>query len=286
MRILVLLLLLLLPCASYADLLTGGEIVYSIRRGDCLLLIGARFGVDWQVIARENGLDPKKPCRVGKQLIINNRKIVPKAISDGIIVNIPDKMLYFFKEGKLATSFPVGLGMPSKRWQTPTGSFVILYKEKNPTWHVPTSIQKEMEKKDEPVEEVVPPGPDNPLGRYALHTSLPGVLIHETIWPTTVYQFRSHSCIRVLPADMEGEFFDEVRASTPGETIYEPVNVAVSDDGRIFLQVDRDSYHRIVSLEEEVKAHIEERSLSDKVDWTKVESAVGKRSGIAEDVTR
>jgi L,D-transpeptidase ErfK/SrfK len=285
MRILVPLLLFLLPCASYADLMIGGEIVYSIRKGDCLLLIGARFGVDWQVIARENGLDPKKPCRVGTQLSINNRKIVPKVISGGILVNIPDRMLYFFKEGNLATAFPVGLGMPSKRWQTPTGSFVILYKEKNPTWHVPASIQKEMEKKGEPVKEVVPPGPDNPLGRYALHTSLPGVLIHETIWPTTVYQFRSHSCIRVLPATME-TFFDEVSAGTTGEIIYEPVSVAVADNGRIFLQVDRDAYHRVMSMEEEVKARIEKRGFTDKVDWTRVESAIRKRSGIAEDVTR
>jgi L,D-transpeptidase ErfK/SrfK len=194
-------------------------------------------------------------------------------------------MLYFFREGKLATAFPVGLGMPAKEWQTPTGNFIIGRKEKNPTWHVPKSIQREIERKGEPVKEVVPPGPDNPLGRYALHTSLPGVLIHETIWPTTVYQWRSHSCIRVLPAAMEG-FFDEVRTGTPGEIIYEPVNIAVSDKGRIFLQVDRDSYRRVKSMQEEAKARLEERRLSGKVDWPKVESVIKKRTGIAEDVTR
>ena len=100
------------PSHSQADPILGGETVYSVRTGDCLLLVGARFGVDWQLIAKENELDPRRPCKVGQQLVINNRRIVPKVITDGIIVNIPDRMLYFFKEGKLAMYFPVGLGMP------------------------------------------------------------------------------------------------------------------------------------------------------------------------------
>jgi L,D-transpeptidase ErfK/SrfK len=270
------------PVFAGADMVIGGESMYATQKGDCPLLVAARTGVDWQVIARENGLDAAKQCRAGARLVVKNRKIVPKVVENGIIINIPDRMLFYFKQGKLATAFPVGLG--SRDWQTPTGSFVIVGKEKDPIWHVPKSIQAEMVKKGQPVKEIVPPGADNPLGRYALQTSFPGILIHETIWPTTIYQWRSHGCIRVLPEHMDG-FYGDVQKGTTGEIIYKPVSLAVSEENRVFLQVSRDIYKAATSLDDEAKSQIENRGLSDKVDWAKVESTMKRKSGLAEDIT-
>jgi len=61
--------------------------------------------------------------------------------------------------------------------------------------------------------------------------------------------------------------------------------VAVSEEGRIFLQVDRDIYKMVKSLDEEARGQIEKRGLSEKVDWTKVENVLKAKSGIAEDVS-
>lgn len=279
-----LLLLLLLPSLAYADMLVGGDISYPTRKGDCLVLIGAKLGVDWEIIARGNKIEPKNQCRIGRDLSITNRKIVPKTVENGIVVNIPDRMLYFFKDGLLVKFFPVGLG--NRDWQTPVGRFIVTAKEHDPTWHVPKSIQGEMARKGQTVKELVLPGPDNPLGRFALQTSLPGILIHETIWPTTIYQWRSHGCIRVLPEDMESGFFDTIVKGTSGEIIYQPVSAAVSDEGRVFLQVDKDIYRVVKSLADEATAEIEKRGLSKRVDWAKVREVVEQRSGVAEDVTQ
>lgn len=262
-------------------MIIGGETVYVAEKGDCLLLIGAKLGVDWKNIVKENNFDDKKPCKIGQVLRVNTRKIVPKIITNGIIINIPDRMLYFFNNNKLEQAFPVGLGMPT--WRTPAGTFKVIKKEKNPTWYVPKSIQREMEAKGQTVKEIVPPGHDNPLGRYAVKTSIPGILIHETIWPTTVYQFRSHGCIRVIPENME-KFFEEVEVNTTGEILYNPVKVAILD-GRVFLEVYRDIYRKVKDLGGEAKRVIEERGVSHKVNWQKVESVVKERSGVAEDVT-
>jgi len=275
--------LVLLPSVSFGDMIIGGKTVVSAKKGDSLFLIGARFGVDWQIIAKENGFDPKKVCCVGQEFTINNLRIVPKTLHDGIIVNVPDRMLYFFQNGELVTVFPVGLGLPQEEWQTPIGPFVIVRKTTNPTWYVPKSIQEEMEKKGQVVKTVVPPGKDNPLGRYAIHTSLENVLIHETIWPTSVYQWRSHGCIRVSPEVMEG-FFNQVATGMTGEIIYQPVSVALKE-GRVYLQVARDIYKRIPIIDTEVRTMIEERGLSDKVDWVRVQEVMKKKTGIAEDVT-
>ncbi len=282
------LLFIFIPSVSVADMIIGGETVYYVVKGDTFELIGAKLGINWRNIVKENNIDVKKPLKIGQEFRVNTRKIVPKIIDDGIIINIPDRMLYLFKEGKLANAFPVGLGMPSWRgithWRTPEGKFKVIGKEKNPTWYVPKSIQIEMETKGQPVKTVVPPGTDNPIGRYAVKITIPGILIHETIWPTSVYQFRSHGCIRALPQNME-IFFKEVEINTPGEIIYSPIKVAISNEGKVFLEVHKDIYGKMKDLSVEARGLIEKAGIADKVNWHKVDIILEEKSGIAEDIT-
>lgn len=284
-----LLLLTLPPAASAAGMIIGGEVIYHVVKGDSLELISAKLGVEKKNIIKDNNLDEKKILGIGQELRANTRKIVPKIIDDGIIINIPGRMLYFFKNGFLESAFPVGAGMPSwrgmTRWRTPEGKFKVISKHKNPTWYVPESMQWKMEMEGKPVRKVVPPGPDNPLGRYEIKISIPRIVIHETIWPSSVYRFRSHGCIRVLPGDMES-FFEKVEINTPGELIYNPVKVAVSEeDGRIFLEVHRDIYGKVKDLNIEAGKIIEAAGVSDRVDWRKVDILVKEKSGVAEDIS-
>ncbi|MCS7163632.1 MAG: L,D-transpeptidase family protein [Thermodesulfovibrio sp.] len=276
-----------IPSLCIADIIVGGEITYTVQKNDTLQLIGAKFGVDWKVIAKENDIDVKKHLQVGQSLRVNTRRIVPKVINNGIIINIPDRTLYFFKDGQLKSIYPVGLGMPSWRgitiWRTPVGKFKIIGKRKNPTWNVPESMQWKMQLEGKPVQKIVLPGPDNPLGRYAIDTTIASVVIHETIWPTTVYQFKSHGCVRMLPEHIE-KFFYEVEINTSGEIIYEPVKLGISDN-RIFLEIHRDIYGKIKDLRKKLKHLIEQRGVSDKVDWHKIEKLIREKSGIAEDIT-
>ncbi len=284
----ILLISIMIPSVCSADMIIGGEFDYHVVKGDSIELIGSKFGVDWRNIVKENNLDIKKPIQIGQRHRVNNRRIVPFQIENGILINIPDRMLYFFKDNSLEMAFPVGLGMPSwrgiTRWRTPTGEFSIIRKRKNPTWYVPPSMQWKMMIEGKPVKKVVPPGPDNPLGRYAIDTSIPGILIHETIWPTTVYQFRSHGCIRVMSENIE-RFFEVVDIKTNGRIIYMPVKIAVTDEGRIYLEVHRDIYRKFKDLYEEAKRLIEQRGISEMVDWQKVKTLIKEKNGIAEDIT-
>jgi len=278
----------LLTPLSYANLLVGGDSVYTVRKGDTIDLVSARLGVSQKQIVRENKLDPKKPLKKGMTLRVNTRKIVPVVIDEGIVINIPDRMLYYLRDGEVASMFPVALGMPPKKdsadWTTPLGKFTVLRKEKNPSWYVPKSIQEEMEEEGKPVETIVPPGPENPLGRYAIKTSIPGILIHETIKPRSIFNYRSHGCIRVMPEHME-KFFPLVELDTPGELIYQPVKVALSDQGGIYMEVTRDPYKRIRDLRLEAMSAIEDLGLSEFVDWNKIERAVKEKNGIPMDIT-
>ncbi|HWR88817.1 MAG TPA: L,D-transpeptidase family protein [Dissulfurispiraceae bacterium] len=272
---------------SAQDVIIGGETVYVVQKGDTIDRISSKFGVTRKSLINENGLDSKKPLTPGRELRITSRRIVPKNVDGGIVVNIPDRMLYLFRNGDLS-AYPVGLGMPSWRdmtqWRTPEGKFRVVRKQKDPTWHVPESMQWKMEQEGKPVKRIVPPGPDNPLGRHAVTLSLSGILIHETIWPTSVYRFRSHGCIRMLREHME-TLFEGVDTDMTGEILYKPVKVAVTQEGRIFLEVNADVYGRVRDMKGEVKRLLNERGVQDKVNWQKVDQLLKDKSGIAEDIT-
>jgi len=276
------------PDGVISEKLVGNSSIYTVVRHDTLRLVAAKLGVSRYYLARVNSLDLKAPLQVGQKLKFNNRKIIPQRMTNGIVINIPDRTLYFFKQGRLLISLPVALGVPKKSekydWKTPTGRFKILAKQKDPTWHVPPSIQSEMEEEGKDVITSIAPGPQNPLGKYAIRTSIPGIMIHSTTKPGSIYSFSSHGCIRVYPEHMEG-FFKEIKVNTPGEIIYRPVKLAVTESGRIFMEVHQDAYGTGTGLDATAKKLIEKQNLADRVDWEKVEAVIKEKAGIAEDVT-
>lgn len=268
----------------------GTRATYLVRKNDTLKRVGARLGVDWRLLAKINGIDPKQKLTVGQEISYDNHKIVPKRVRDGIVINIPDRTLYLFRSGQLKKAYPVAVGRPQKPdddelWKTPTGRFTITAKQKDPTWKVPPSIREEMERKGEEVLTEVLPGGRNPLGRYALRTSLPGILIHGTTSPASIYSFSSHGCIRVNPDHME-ELFQAVSTQTPGEIIYQPVKLLASRTGRVFLEVHRDIYNVYGGdLAGEAKRLIRNGNVAGRVDWKRVARSLKRSSGIPEEIT-
>jgi len=270
------------------DNIVGHASIYTVEKKDTLRLVAAKLGVSRQHLVVMNSLGSKAVLKVGQKLKYNNRKIIPSRLANGIIINIPDRTLYYFKNGKLATSLPIAVGVPKKGakydWTTPTGKFSVTSKVKDPTWYVPRSIKSKMEEDGKEIITSMPPGPGNPLGRFAIKTSLPGILIHSTTKPGSIYSFASHGCIRVYPEQME-RFFNQIKVNTPGEIIYHPVKLAVIEGGRIFLEVHNDAYGKSAGLQTVARQLIEKRKLSNRVDWDKVEAVIAQKAGFAEDIT-
>lgn len=263
---------------------TGGDTEYTVKRGDFLIAIGARFGVEATLLAQQNGLSYHDAIlHPGQRLRIEDPHIVPATFDDGILVNLPQGMLFNFSQGKLVSAYPVGLGKPS--WPTPEGKFKIVAREENKTWLVPKSIQEEMRREGKAVLEEVPPGPDNPLGKHWLGLSLWGYGIHGTIAPASVYHFQSHGCIRLHPDDI-AELFNQVRVGTPGRLIYQPVLLAVIEDGRILLEVHRDIYDKGIDPAQTVRDLAEANGLSQAIDWPKVDAVIAAQDGLAHEVGR
>lgn len=270
--------------------LIGTTGTYTVAKGDTLRLVAAKLGVSRTQLSAMNGLKQKDPLRIGQALRYSNQRIIPShKIRDGIVINIPDRMLYLFQNSDLVFSAAVALGTPTKTdqfvWETPVGKFKIVNKTKDPTWTVPPSIQEEMRLSGKEVITSIPPGKDNPLGKYAMKTSLPGILIHSTTKPWSIYTYSSHGCIRVYPERME-ELFKLVKTNTAGEIIYKPVKLAVTDDGRILLEAHRDIYNKTQSLLAEARALIREQKLDLMIDWEKVKQVISRKAGVAEEITQ
>lgn len=259
--------------------IVGGQFNYTVRRGDTLGGLVARFAVNAESLARRNGLSPRQSLRAGRVLRVDNRHIVPSMLENGILINVPQRLLFYFENGRLQSWYPVALGQPGS-WQTPTGSYEVVSKEKDPVWEVPASIQQEMRRKGEKVRTKVAAGPDNPLGRYRLGLSLECCGIHSTNAPRSIYGFETHGCIRLAPDDAV-DLFSRVSVGTPVEIVYETVLLARVDGGQSFVEVHPDVYGRAGGPYEKMRSTAEVRqihSVSEAPEW---EETLRRAEGIA-----
>ena len=270
-----------LPALS-GSTITGGTIEHVVQPGEHLGLISARYGVSWRLLAQDNHLTDTDLLQPGQVVAVDSRHIVPPALADGIVINLPQRMLFHFVGGALRAAYPVGLGRPS--WATPGGSFTVVDLQQDKTWYVPQSIQEEMRREGKLVLTEVPPGPNNPLGRHWIGLTLPAIGIHGTIAPSSVYSFRSHGCIRLHPDDV-ADLFARVNIGTTGEMIYYPLLLAQLPDGRVFAEIHPDIYRRGVQAEAAFAQLISGRGLTYAIDPGKLAAAIRARDGIARDVT-
>lgn len=166
----------------------------------------------------------------GAEVILPSRYIIPHAERKGLLLNLPEMRLYYFFEPKkgekpMIITHPVGIGRMD--WITPLGVSRIVEKKKDPTWTPPKSIQMDRIANGEPpYPSVVPAGPDNPLGRYAMRLSIGNgsYLIHGTAKPFGVGMRVSAGCVRMYPEDIEA-LFDKVPIGTQVQIVNQPIKL-------------------------------------------------------------
>jgi L,D-transpeptidase ErfK/SrfK len=117
-------------------------------------------------------------------------------------------------------TFPVGV--VKQGWATPLGAMKIIDKIVNPTWIAPKDILKALAKEGYTnVPASIPPGPQDPLGDYAMRLSNPAYLIHGTNDPASIGTQASSGCIRLYPEDIE-QLFQAVPEGTEVHIIDQP----------------------------------------------------------------
>ncbi len=251
---------------------------YIIKKGDTLLDVARMFGLGYNDInLLYPDTDPWIPPK-GKKLIIPTMWVLPQGKHKGIILNIPELRMYYFrpKEHTVQT-FPVGIG--DEGWETPLGHYKIGQKRKNPTWYIPKSLQEKYGRSS------IPPGPENPLGSHIMKLAGTSYGIHGTNMPWGVGRLVSHGCIRLYPEHIK-ILYTQVKIGTPVEIIYEPIKWGYRR-GRIFVEVHPDVYRKIENFREYALLKLEQCPFGKQmVDLKRYMLAIRLKNGVPFDVTK
>lgn len=184
------------------------------------------LGADELVHANQNLLH-KKFIQPGTVVILPTKYILPDTKRKGIVINLPEKRMYVYRNHKIYT-YPVGIGRQG--WATPEGLLYVASKKKNPHWFVPKAVLAAQKANGVNLPEVMPPGPDNPLGKHAIRLSKRNYLIHGTNDAKGVGKRSSAGCIRMYPEDIK-ELYTKVYKKMPVYIINQPFKVSKLKSG-------------------------------------------------------
>jgi L,D-transpeptidase ErfK/SrfK len=199
--------------------------------------LARQYGLGYDELVEANpGVDPWLPGE-GTLVILPTQYVLPNVPREGIVLNIASKRLFYFPpaeedQPQAVMTYPIGIGRVG--WQTPLGTSSVISKARDPSWYVPASVRSEHEALGDPLPAVVPPGPDNPLGRHVLKLDIPGYLIHGTNQPYGVGMRVSHGCVRLYPENIE-LLYDLIELGESVTIINEPF-LAGTQDGQIYFE--------------------------------------------------
>jgi L,D-transpeptidase ErfK/SrfK len=290
------------------DLIGETQVIFA-RHENTFSAIGRQYNLGYEEMRRANpGVDQWLPGE-GTPIYLPTQSILPEAPRDGIVINVPAMRLFYFTTERGTTergtteggteagaadvvkvsSHPVGIG--TQGWATPFGEAKVTQKARDPVWYVPASVRKEHAERGDPLPSVVQPGPDNPLGKFAMALSLPGYLIHGTNKPAGVGMRSSHGCIRLYPEDIEA-LFPRVARGTNVRLVNQPV-LAGWKDGQLYLEVHpplAEEQHDLVAEADAALARALERAgaaaAAIQIDRAAIEKIVAEQRGIPLPVLR
>jgi L,D-transpeptidase ErfK/SrfK len=239
------------------------------------------------VIAVNWGLDTWKPER-RKAILLPTAHLIPDGPREGVLINRAEYRIYYFKDGEPVLVSPISVGRAGE--ETPLGDTSVVRKQKDPTWYpTPEMLQRYPEWPN-----VVAPGPDNPLGRYALYLGWPTYLIHGTNDDYGIGQPYTSGCIRLFPEDIE-RLFGETPIGTRVAVVDQPVKLGWHEN-ELFIEAQPDAFQleelRITTtftlkksrdLTDWIRARAGARARD--IDWQIVTAVLERRNGIPTQIT-
>lgn len=270
--------------AAYNKDYFGETIVYNAKFEDTLIHLARYNGLGFVELRAANPtLDAWIPGE-GAEIILPKRHILPDAPRKGIVINLADMRVYYFKEpNQEPITYPISIGREGL--QTPLGQTTIVRKADGPSWR-PTPRMRE---EDPTLPAVVPPGPDNPLGTHALYLGWPQYLMHGTNKPYGVGRRVSSGCIRLYPEDIKA-FWPQVPVGTQVTVVDQPVKVGWIDNVMYIevsptqdqsLKIEEAGMLKTYEITKEDMKRISAKAgvHKDKIDWERVRNAVQEHRG-------
>ena len=279
------------PMPVPGDDLVGSVWQTKAHQEDTLLDIARRHGLGQDEIVLANTAVDRWLPGEDATVVLPAQFIFPRVERKGIVLNLPEMRLYYFYRddrtgADMVRTYPVSVGRMD--WNTPLGKSRIEKKEEDPFWRPPESLKLEALADGRLLPDVVPPGPDNPLGRYAMRLSIPGYLIHSTNKPYGVGMRVTHGCVRMYPEDIE-ELFPIVPLHTTVQIVNQPLKLGWQGK-TLFMEVHPlleeergDEKRQLCMAYEMILAEIENRDAI--LDIKTIKQALKEKSGIPVPIT-
>jgi L,D-transpeptidase ErfK/SrfK len=265
-----------------------GEISTTIvRPGENFAQIARDHDLGYVELREANpGVDPENPTP-GSVLVIPGQYILPNAPYKGIVVNLAEMRLYYYPTGrKEVSTYPIGIGRDGE--ETLAGVFSVIEHTVNPTWYPTAATRRASAENGVILPAYVPPGPENPLGKYRMRLSNPTYLIHGTNDPLGGVGRRSSAgCLRLYPEDIE-PLFHAVENGTTVYIINEPYKAGTSY-GRLYLEshvpLEEDGNRALADatqIKEVIGAALSDRDAD--VNWQKALQISEELQGIPQEI--
>jgi len=263
------------------DDVVGRLAVLKLEKGDTLLDIARHFSLGVNAISAANpGVDVWVP-EAGQRILLPLSFILPDTPRKGIVINLAAMRLFQFKgdsQSLAVSTYPLGVGTVER--PSPIGQMYVARKATRPTWHVPASIVEDHRKKGDPLPPKVLPGPENPLGEYALYLSKPSYLIHGTNKPASIGLRATNGCIRLYPEDIK-KLYESTPVKTPVCIVNQPCLLG-RFNGLVYMEVhappeelDTVEFDKIYT-----KLRNIEKESGRTLDWSKVKKVLAEARGI------
>lgn len=182
--------------------------------GETLLEIAQHYDLGLNEIDDANpGIGPVNKLPAGVHVQVPTTHLLPSLPHNGIIINLPEMRMYYFPANShdVVMTYPIGIGRIGKT--IPIARTAVVRKTIHPVWIPTANIRAFNEEQGITLPKVMPAGPDNPLGPYAIYLKIPTYLIHSTIFPDSVGRRASFGCIRMIENDIK-DFFPLVTSGT------------------------------------------------------------------------
>ncbi len=259
----------------------GRLAVIRLEQEDTLPDIARHFSLGINEVSAANpGVDVWVP-EAGERIMLPLQFVLPDAPRKGIVINLATMRLFQYKrDGNsfVVMTYPVGVGTAER--PTPMGQMHVVRKVTRPTWYVPASIAEDHRKKGDPLPAAVLPGPQNPLGEYALYLSKSTYLIHGTNKPASIGLNATNGCLRLYPEDVK-KLYENTPVNTPVCIVNQPYLIG-QRDGTVYLEVHASLEGTGATELEKMYKNLRniENNSGRTLDWKKVEKVLAEAQGI------
>ncbi|WP_246221683.1 L,D-transpeptidase family protein [Marichromatium bheemlicum] len=259
------------------DSVIGFPFYFATRADDTLLDVARQNNQGFEDMRSANPEVDMWVPGAGTEVMVPTFYVLPDAPRQGIVINRPEKRLYFYppNDPEEVRSYAISVGREGM--DTPLGSFTIIEKKRDPSWTPGPSVRAAHAAYGDILPAVVPPGPDNPLGQFAMRLSDPEYLIHGTSKPWGLGMEVSAGCIRLYPEGIE-ELFSLTELRTQVTIVDQPYKLGWRGDD-LYLEVHIDREEKRQAARAVIPATLVETE-GVKIDWHEVQRAIDENTGV------